>query len=208
MNLSADRISDLLIPFLGNHALDTTQVEGLRIYLDLLLRWNSKMNLTAVRDPEQIVLRHFGESLFAARNLFPDLVSASVIDIGSGAGFPGVPIKIWNDQAELTLIESNQRKATFLRELVRSLELKQVSIQSDRAETVATTADLVTLRAVERFDQILPTARQLMREDGRMALLIGAGQIQPAMTKLSTLAWQEALEIPLSQNRVLLVGNS
>ena len=208
MSLTANRISDLLIPFLENNALDAARLELLRTYLDLLLRWNSKMNLTAVRDPEQIVLRHFGESLFAARHSFPDSVPASVIDVGSGAGFPGIPIKIWNDQAEMTLIESNQRKATFLRELVRALELKQVSIQSARAETVATTADLVTLRAVERFDQILAAARRLMRQHGRIALLIGDGQVRTAQRQFPDLAWQDPLRIPLSQNRVLLVGSS
>ena len=150
MSLTTDQISDLLIPFLESQALDAPRLELLQTYLELLLRWNSKMNLTAVRDPEQIAVRHFGESLFAARHLFPEPTPASVIDVGSGAGFPGVPIKIWNVGAELTLIESNQRKATFLRELVRSLHLEQVSIRSTRAETIDAKAGLVTLRAVDR----------------------------------------------------------
>jgi len=208
MSLTADRISDLLLPFLENYALDAKQVELLRAYLQLLLRWNSKMNLTAVRDAEQIVARHFGESLFAARHLFPELIPASVIDIGSGAGFPGIPIKIWNDKVELRLIESNQRKATFLRELVRSLELKQVSIQATRAEAATARADVVTLRAVERCEEILPVARELMHPSGRLALLIGEAQMQSAKAQVSDLSWQEQLRIPLSQSRVLLVGSS
>jgi len=208
MGLTTDRISELLIPSWENRALVPARTELLRTYLALLLQWNSKMNLTAVRDPEQIVARHFGESLFAARHLFPELAAASVVDIGSGAGFPGIPIKVWNDKVELTLIESNQKKSAFLREAVRVLHLDQVSIQSARAETVATRADVVTLRAVEHFEQILPTARQLMHPRGRMALLIGEGQLQIVRAQLSDLAWQEPLRIPLSRNRVLLIGNS
>jgi len=208
MGVTASRISDLLLPFLEDRAIDRKQIELLRTYLELLLKWNSKMNLTAVRDPEEIVVRHFGESLFAARHLFPELVAASVVDIGSGAGFPGIPIKIWDDKVDLTLIESNQKKATFLREVARTLDLDQVSIQSTRAETTSAMASVVTLRAVEHFADILPTARQLMHQQGRLALLIGEGQLQTAKSQLSNLSWQEPLRIPLSNSRVLLIGNS
>ena len=208
MSVTANRISNLLLPFLEDRAIDRKQIELLRTYLELLLKWNSKMNLTAVRDPEEIVVRHFGESLFAARHLFPELVAASVVDIGSGAGFPGIPIKIWDDKVDLTLIESNQKKATFLREVARTLDLDQVSIQSTRAETTSAMASVVTLRAVEHFADILPTARQLMHQQGRLALLIGEGQLQTAKSQLSNLSWQEPLRIPLSNSRVLLIGNS
>ena len=94
MTLREDRIPELLVPFLEGSALSTAQLERLRAYLDLLLKWNSKINLTAVRDPEEIVTRHFGESLFAAKRLFQDNQAESVIDVGSGAGFPGIP-KTW-----------------------------------------------------------------------------------------------------------------
>src|SRR5512133_77097 len=107
MTLHSDRIRELLVPFLASDALSSSQIESLQTYLDVLLKWNSKINLTSVRNPEEIVVRHFAESLFAARELFPDPVVASVIDVGSGAGFPGIPIKIWNQSATLTLVESN-----------------------------------------------------------------------------------------------------
>src|SRR5438094_5607441 len=114
--MDIDRIGDLLLPFINGSVLSGAQAKQLSLYLDLLLKWNSKINLTAVRDPEEIVTRHFGESLFAARQLFPEPIAGTVIDVGSGAGFPGIPIKIWNDAADLTLIESNQKKAVFLHE--------------------------------------------------------------------------------------------
>src|SRR5438093_2961136 len=115
--VSEDRISELLSPFLGQTALSEEQLAAVQIYLELLLKWNAKINLTAIRKPEEIATRHFGESLFAATQIFPDQDSnASLIDIGSGAGFPGLPMKIWAPGIALTLIESNQHKATFLRE--------------------------------------------------------------------------------------------
>src|SRR5438270_8397189 len=115
------RIAELLVPFLGPAPLADSELSSIRTYIDLLLKWNSKLNLTAIRDPEEIVTRHFGESLFAARQFFPACDSHdSVIDVGSGAGFPGLPLKLWSSSLNLTLIESNQRKATFLREVIRT----------------------------------------------------------------------------------------
>ena len=93
------RIAELLAPFSGGEALAPALLEQLQAYLDLLLHWNARMNLTAVRDPEAIVTRHFGESLFAARVLLRDAgaaACATLADVGSGAGFPGVPMKLFS----------------------------------------------------------------------------------------------------------------
>lgn len=208
MTLRADRIQELLTPFLAGETLFRSQIEGLQTYLDLLLKWNAKINLTSVRDPEEVVVRHFGESLFAARHLFLESSPISVIDVGSGAGFPGIPIKIWNESIEIVLVDSNVKKSAFLREVTRALNLKGVTVESKRAEGLFATADLVTLRAVERFNQILPTAHRLLRSAGRLALLIGEAQIEVAKTVLPDLNWADAIKIPVSNNRVLLVGNS
>ena len=116
IELDQKRIAELLTPFIGPASLSDLQLSSIQVYLELLLKWNAKLNLTAIRDPEEAIARHFGESLFAARQLFPTGPSRdTAIDIGSGAGFPGLPLKLWNSSLELTLIESNQRKATFLR---------------------------------------------------------------------------------------------
>jgi len=207
MTVREDRIAELLVPFLEGSALSSAQLERLRAYLDLLLKWNSKINLTAVRDPEEIVTRHFGESFFAARKLFPKPNLESIMDIGSGAGFPGIPMKIWNEAADLILVESNQKKAVFLREVVRTLGLDRVSVETARAEKVAVRAELVMLRAVERFDLILPIAHSLLKPSGRLALLIGESQVKTAKTDLPDLDWQPPVPIPLSRNRTLLVGS-
>jgi len=208
MTLHSDRIRELLVPFLIGDALSSSQIESLQTYLDLLLNWNSKINLTSVRNPEEIVVRHFGESVFAARELFPDPVVASVIDVGSGAGFPGIPIKIWNESARLTLVESNGKKATFLREVARALNLRQVAVESKRAESLTSTANVVTLRAVESFERILRSASELLLPNARLALLIGEAQVKAAKSILPDLEWRDPVTLPLSDNRMFLVGNS
>src|SRR6202050_4910218 len=188
--MSPARIAELLQPFLSPisnpcHSesgrrpgeepavLSATQLQSISTYIDLLIRWNARINLTAIRHEEEIVTRHFGESLFAARHLFPSRIAweqgpsavqaeqssarTRLIDIGSGAGFPGLPIKIWAPEIDLTLIESNQKKATFLREIIRQITLTNIDVFSGRAESFPNPpAQVVTLRAVERFDTTLP----------------------------------------------------
>jgi 16S rRNA G527 N7-methylase RsmG len=108
---------------------------------------------------------------------------------------------------ELTLIESNQRKAVFLREVVRALGLFGVKVFADRAEELSNQANLVILRAVERFEKALPVALKLVGQKGRIALLIGDSQIKTASSTLSGVKWEDPLRIPLSHNRSLLVGS-
>jgi 16S rRNA (guanine527-N7)-methyltransferase len=202
--------------------LSPAQLQDISTYIDILLRWNARINLTAIRDPEDIVTRHFGESLFAARHLFPAPSSvfstphalkasdrcSTLVDIGSGAGFPGLPIKLWAPPIALTLIESNHKKAAFLREITRALTLTNVNVHNARAETLgANTFDVVTLRAVERFESILPTAAALVASSGRVALLIGASQQDQALASLARFTWSEAVPVPTSRARILLIGH-
>ena len=218
--MDAHRIAELLQPFLGlandgsanDQRLTTNDLLNISTYIDLLLRWNARINLTAIRNEEEIVTRHFGESLFAARHLFPRVARAPspakirLIDIGSGAGFPGLPIKIWAPEIDLTLIESNQKKATFLREIARQVTLTDINIFSGRAEDFPNTAEVVTLRAVERFESILPIAARLVAPAGRLALLISQAQLAQAHELTPTFTWAPALPIPLSASRILAIG--
>jgi len=231
------RIAQLLQPFLGSASdqrLTTSDLDSISTYIDILLRWNARINLTAIRDPEQVVTRHFGESLFAARHLLPHEApvglfggsaalqgrvagaeergasapaAGTVADLGSGAGFPGIPLKIWAPHIHLTLIEANHKKATFLREIARALTLTDIDILTTRAETLATQFDLVTLRAVERFDAVLPVAARLVAPGGRLALLISSGQFDVARESLADLAWSDPIAVPASHSRVLAVAH-
>jgi 16S rRNA (guanine527-N7)-methyltransferase len=242
------RIAELLQPFLSptpnpchsepakageeSAVLSTSQLQHISTYIDLLLHWNARINLTAIRNPEEIVTRHFGESLFAARHLFPKVypvfpvvkdldvevdvevaearspkAEARVADIGSGAGFPGIPIKLWAPNIALTLIESNHKKATFLREVARTLTLTDINIQNARAESLPpSTFEVVTLRAVERQAKVLPVAATLLAPSGRLALLTASPQLEATRSTLPNLTWDHPIPIPHSQSRQLLVG--
>ncbi|MGB8888219.1 MAG: 16S rRNA (guanine(527)-N(7))-methyltransferase RsmG [Candidatus Korobacteraceae bacterium] len=203
------RIAQLLQPFTDDAELPPPLLEQLQVYLDLLLRWNARINLTAVRHPEQVVTRHFGESLFAAGVLFGDRTanSGSLADVGSGAGFPGIPIKLFEPELELVLIESQSKKATFLREVLRALHLDGAEVFGGRAEEWGKTADLVTLRAVEQFERALPVAAKLVAPGGRLCLLIGSGQVSAAQGIIGD-SWmcREAVAVPQSTGRVVLIA--
>jgi len=196
-------IAQLLEPFIQ---LDEMRLCAISKYIDLLMKWNARVNLTAVRKPEEIVPRHFGESFFAAQYALSKRPANNVIDVGSGAGFPGVPFAMLAPDIFVTLIESNQKKATFLKELIFSLELKNVKVFSDRAENYASSADLVTMRAVEKFDESLPLALNLVKPTGRALLMIGANQVGRAKSVGADVEWGVPITVPGGDVRVLLVG--
>jgi 16S rRNA (guanine527-N7)-methyltransferase len=176
------------------------------MYINILLKWNARVNLTAVRRPEHIVKRHFGESLFAAGQLLLPGQVCSIMDLGSGAGFPGLPIAMWEPKANITLIESNGKKAVFLNEVVRSLGLGNVAVFNGRGEDYGSQADWVIMRAVEKFDSSMLTASALVAPQGRLALMIGESQIQKAKELGKGFVWQASIAIPGGESRVLLVG--
>jgi 16S rRNA (guanine527-N7)-methyltransferase len=205
------RIAELLRPYIGEVELSGELQEQLRLYLDLLLRWNARINLTAVRGPEQIVTRHFGESLFGARLLLQNAgttqAAITLADVGSGAGFPGIPLKLWTPQIQLTLIESQNKKATFLREVIRTLKLESAHVFCGRAEQWGKTADLVTLRAVEKFERVLPVAAGLVATGGRLCLFLGEKHLPKAREILGdTFVWSEPEPIPQSDGRVVAIA--
>ena len=196
-------IAQLLQPFIE---LDERRLCAISTYIDLLLKWNARINLTAIRDPNEIVQRHFGESFFAAKYLLEQNRPKTAIDLGSGAGFPGVPFAMLALDVQVTLIESQQKKATFLKELVHVLGIKNMAVFNDRAENYPGTADLVMLRAVEKFEHALPMAVRLTKQCGRCALMIGAGQVELARRLSAEVSWDSAVQIPCSNSRELLVG--
>lgn len=224
--MDARQISLWLKPYLEAEP-SSDLLNKISTYVDILLKWNFRINLTSIRDPEEVVRRHFGESLFAARMLLdadfqysilvPTINSVrgttenaqektsvmSAIDVGSGAGFPGMVLKLYDPRLRLTLIESHGKKATFLREVVRTLELKDVVIAQERAERFSEQAELVTMRAVEKFSDVLPVAASLVAAGGRLGLLVGAGQMGEVSRILPGL-WR-TVSVPESTSKVLAV---
>jgi 16S rRNA (guanine527-N7)-methyltransferase len=173
--LAESAIAALLAPYLDP---PPNILPQLSIYLDLLLKWNARTNLTAIRNPEEIVRRHFGESLFAARHLAPG--TKTLLDFGSGAGFPGLPIALLRPDIHVTLAESQNKKATFLREAIRTLTL-QTEVWPGRVEAMPPERQFhtVTLRAVDKMETALPAAKFRILPGGQLVVLTTASQAPP-----------------------------
>jgi 16S rRNA (guanine527-N7)-methyltransferase len=203
MAMNIEAIASLLAPYAK---LDEQRLRLTSIYIDILLKWNARMNLTAVRDPEEIITRHFGESFFAAEILRSQAVPETAIDLGSGAGFPGIPLAICMPESRVTLIESQHKKVAFLREVIFSLQLTNASVFRGRGEDYPNQSGLVTMRAVERFEKALPTALGLANPEGRIALMIGASQLAQAKALAADVEWNEPIAVPGGHSRILLIG--
>ena len=203
--METTEIARLLVPFIE---LDTEQLQQVSLYMSLLLKWNAKINLTAVRQPQEMVTRHFGESFFAGKHLWGTSSPNLTLDVGSGAGFPGLPCAILAPTSPVLLVESNNKKAAFLKEVIFALELKNVKVFFGRAESCTDQdADLVTMRAVEKFESSFPVALQLVKPTGRIALMIGeAQQLSVARKIAGNVEWQAPIAVPGGHSRVLLAG--
>jgi 16S rRNA (guanine527-N7)-methyltransferase len=178
--LSESAIAEIIAPYLPH--LPASLLPQLSVYLDLLLKWNARTNLTAIRSPEEIVRRHFGESLFAARHLDPHgrpPGSLTLLDFGSGAGFPGLPIALLRPDIHVTLAESQNKKATFLREVVRTLALS-VEVWPSRVESMPAERRFhtVALRAVDNMAVALAAAAP--RAAHQLLVLAGSVPALPA----------------------------
>src|SRR6202795_2310966 len=137
-------------------SIDSQQVVLIQQYMKILLRWNEKLNLTSIRNPLEILYRHFCESMFAAGAIPVD--KGRVADIGSGPGFPGIPLRILRPELELCLVESNIKKGTFLAEVVRELQLTNSRVLISRYEELGEEVaplDFVCFRAGGEFDRFL-----------------------------------------------------
>lgn len=201
--MEIEDIAALLRPFVE---LTGLQLLATSTYLSLLQKWNSRINLTAVRSADEIVRRHFGESFFAAQSLVKRDYAGTIIDLGSGAGFPGIPMAMYAPNSQVILIESSGRKAAFLNEVVRALDLKNVKVFNHRAESYSDRSELVVMRAVEKFESSATLAASLVSLEGRLAMMIGKAQIVPAKAILPGWRWLQPTIIPESQSRVVLVG--
>lgn len=173
-------------------------------YLSLILRWNGRVNLTAIRDEEGILARHFVESIACARAL-PEGIAA-LLDFGSGAGFPGLPIALCRPQIAVTLAESQGKKAAFLQEAVRVLGIP-VRVHAQRAETLPAEFDCVTLRAVDRMEEAVAGGARLVRPGGWLALMTTGASAEPQQAAAGeAFAWEIPILLPGGVDRQLFLG--
>src|SRR5712691_1823531 len=182
------------------------QAEAIQLYVYLLLQWNQKLNLTSLRDPAEILQRHFGECMFAASAV--PISGGRLADVGSGAWFPGLALKIACPELEVVLVEANAKKSAFLLEVVRSLNVDGVEVVCSRMEDLSVRAGFagfVSARAVGNFHRILRWARKALSGEGQVLLWLGAADAKEVSSRHGW-GWREPIEIPGSHRRVLLVG--
>jgi 16S rRNA (guanine527-N7)-methyltransferase len=173
-------------------------------YLSLLLRWNTRVNLTAIRDEEGILRRHFVESIASARALPPGI--ATLLDFGSGAGFPGIPIALCRPEIAVTLAESQGKKAAFLSEALRVLGVA-ATVHSGRAEVLRNVFDCITMRAVEKMELAVQAAARLVRPGGWLALMITSKELDALKAAAGAeFAWMPLAHLPGGEDRLLAVG--
>lgn len=182
------------------------QVIYIQQYIKILLLWNDKVNLTAIRDPVEILYRHFCESMFAA--VAVPLESGRLADVGSGGGFPGLPLRILRPELRVLLIESNLKKTTFLAEVIRLLELRNTTVHVGRYEEMIediAPLDYVCARAFGEFGAFLnwSAAKQLAV---KQAILWVGGRDLDEIQRNKEWEWKEPIPVPHSLRRFLLVG--
>jgi 16S rRNA (guanine527-N7)-methyltransferase len=204
VDLSNDQISASLSAF-GIH-ISGQQNSKVREYVHILLKWNNLISLTSIIDPMEIVARHFGESMYLA-SLLP-VENGRLADVGSGAGFPGLALKLLCHDLKVVLIESNKKKCAFLSEVVRALDLRDVEIIPMRYEDIqmeSGSCNFVAARAIGGFPRLLRWSKKALSYRGHIVLWVGSEDT----TKISRTpgwTWQPAVHIPDSQRRFILIG--
>jgi len=187
-------------------AVNSDQITQIQEYIRLLLVWNEKVNLTAIRDPLEILYRHFCESMFATRVV--ELGQCRLADIGTGAGFPGLALKILLPEAQVVLVESNIKKATFLAEVIRALRITGANVLVSRYEELGdeiAQIDFLLARALGEFGRFLKWAASTTVGAKRVVLWVGAADVEQ-VRRSPGWAWDPPVSVPHSLRRVLLIA--
>lgn len=188
----------------GIAPLDHVTAVKFEVYLSLILRWNGRLNLTSLRTEDAIIAIHLAESIALAKAISSDV--KTLLDFGSGAGFPGIPIALCRPEIAVTLAESQGKKAAFLQEAVRTLGIA-AKIYSGRAETLSSVFDCVALRAVDKMPQAIRAAARLVAPGGWLALMTtnaGLANLQVAAGK--EFSWPRTVPLPGSTDRIVAFG--
>lgn len=189
----------------GIEPLDAEIAAKFENYVSLILRWNRRVNLTSIRTEDAIISIHLAECIACARAIPEDV--RALLDFGSGAGLPGIPIALCRPEITVTLAESTGKKAAFLQEAVRSLGIK-ATVHPDRAETLGTVFDCVILRAVDKMPKAVAAAAKLVAPGGWLALMTtnaGLAGLQAAAGP--GFSWSGLQALPNAVDRILAFGN-
>ena len=201
--------------------LNEEQIKKFSRYLELLVQWNQKINLTSLKIPQKIIIKHFLDSISCIKviNKYIDTERINIIDIGTGAGFPGIPIKIICPSIRLSLLEARKKKTIFLEKVTEEMNFQQVKILNGRAETFGKSIDhrekydIAISRAVARLNVLSEYCLPLVRVGGLFIAQKGRSYKQETEKSLKTvrvlggeLIGVENVRIPfINQERYLLV---
>lgn len=203
-DLTIEKIAESLVLF--GIELSQQQLSAIQRYVSLLLVWNQSVSLTAIDDPLEIVTRHFGESIFAGR--FLQLNSGRLADVGTGAGFPGLALKIAFPGLSVLLLEPNLKKCAFLNEVKVALDLRGVEIDRTRFEEFRaerSVFDFVCARALGDHRRFLRWTRGAVAAEGKVVLWLGAEDAL-RIGRTEGWVWDAPVKIPESRRRVILCG--
>lgn len=204
-SLTNSFIRERLLPY--RIEADDDLCESVRIYVNTLLQWNAKIALTTITDPAEMLRVHFGESFFAARAA--QIEKGRLADIGTGAGFPGIPIRMVSHLIELKLVEPVAKKAAFLAEIGRKLHLDRADIIRCRMEdwhVESGTLDFITSRALGNYERLLAWSKTRLSQNGRAVLLVGETDVE-TIRRGPRWKWEEPAKVPQSRNRYVLFGS-
>ncbi len=202
--MSPDAIQKLLFERM-DIAITPATADALSAYLRLLVKWNKRTNLTALQSEQEIVLRHFGESLLCAQAVPRE--AGLLLDFGSGAGFPGAICALMCPWLSVCLAESQSKKAAFLMELARVLAMR-FTVHAGRAETLdkAGLFDVVTLRAVDQMEKACLAASRLVRPGGSLVVLTTELCFSGLVRSFADVTWAEAVAVQGSRQRIIAIG--
>ncbi|MEW6730303.1 MAG: 16S rRNA (guanine(527)-N(7))-methyltransferase RsmG [Acidobacteriota bacterium] len=188
-------------------SISSTVIEQTCKHFSLLLKWNKKISLTGITEPQAAARQLYFEAFYAAQLILPGLSEAA--DIGSGGGFPGLPVSLLHPEILFTLIEADRRKAAFLSEVRRNLNLNNIQITNNRFENLTTHFSLVMVRALERFQAQMPRLFEFFSQSQQVLLFLTTSAIEDLKTspqlQPSLSYWQlQTISLPESRERAVL----
>ena len=193
-----------LLAAAGLTPLDEETASRFEDYISLFIRWNERVNLSAIRDEDGILSRHIVESIVVSGVLPPGI--KSLLDFGSGAGLPGIPIALCRPEIVVTLAESQGKKAAFLQEAVRVLGI-EAKVHAGRAEALDGNFDCVVLRAVDKMLKAVATAVPLVAPEGWLALMTTGAEVASLQKAAGAeISWSEPVKLPFGDDRILALG--